>query len=731
MSGSSHEVVNGEVPHIVIPHVSRAPVLSDFATGKAREAELAISEFTQMDPADGKPATHATTAYLSFDEHNLYVGWVCKDDPAKVRARIAKRKMISSDDRVSINIDTFHDRKHAYWFDVNPYGVQLDGRTTDGVGDDSSWESLWYTEGAFTPDGYVILETIPMRSLRFPKGERQVWGISLLRFVERNGEMDTWPAMTHRRDPQWVGQFADMEIDRNISPGRNMQFIPYGMGSYDRYLDPVTGHETEAEHTAGLDAKFVLKDSFTLDTTINPDYSQIDSDQPKVTVNQRFEVIYPENRPFFMENASIFSEPEQLFFSRDIVSPQFGARLTGSTGRWGVGVVVADDRGPGEALAAGDPLRHTHAVDVVARVEREFQHQSHIGAAITSYDFGGASNRVGALDLRMALPKNWYVFGMASTSTTTLRDGTHSAGPGYVFGLQNFGLHASAWANFTDRSPGMNFGLGYLNRVDLRTVETGYGYQWRPKHSPVVSYGPAIDVGRDADHQGTLQDWWVTPRFSVTLPRNSTASASHSEWYEVYQGVGFRQNASEIYVASQWFKWLSGDEDVSVGKAINYYPAAGLKPFLADSVNASTSLTVRPMSRLRLDETYLYSRLGADKKSLPSPDVPAMAIFNNHILRSKGNFQFNRDMSASAIVDYLSVLPNPVLVTADYAKQFDTTLLFTYLPHPGTAVYVGYATTLQNVAFDGQNGGAFRRTDFPGTTTDGQVFAKFSYLLRF
>jgi hypothetical protein len=121
-----------------------------------------------MDPTDGAPVTQPTTAYLSFDDSNLYAAFIAKDDPRLIRARVAKRKQIMSDDRVTINIDTFHDHHHAYWFDVNPYAVQFDGITTDGYGDDMSWEGLWYSEAKITADGYVVLITIPFRTLRFP-----------------------------------------------------------------------------------------------------------------------------------------------------------------------------------------------------------------------------------------------------------------------------------------------------------------------------------------------------------------------------------------------------------------------------------------------------------------------------------------------------------------------------------------------------------------------------------
>ena len=116
---------------------------------------------------------------------------------------MAKRKQILTDDRVTINIDTFHDHIHAYWFDVNPYAIQLDGITTDGVGDDFSWEGLWYSEAKITEDGYVVLITIPFKTLRFPDDQKQNWGVMLGRFIQRNNEFSMWPYITRRKLPQF------------------------------------------------------------------------------------------------------------------------------------------------------------------------------------------------------------------------------------------------------------------------------------------------------------------------------------------------------------------------------------------------------------------------------------------------------------------------------------------------------------------------------------------------
>ena len=714
-----------------IPRVTRAPKLADFVTGNAREKELAIADFRQMDPSNGAPVSQATTAYLSFDNRNLYVGWICKDDPAKIRARIAKRKDIESDDRVTINIDTFHDRKHAYWFDVNPYAVQFDGITTDGQGDDSSFETLWYTEAQFTEDGYVVLETIPFRSLRFPNAPKQVWGVMLGRFIYRNNEFSMWPFVSRSRFPQFVGQFADMEIDEDISPGRNLQFIPYGLFSSSHYLDGANGFKSSTETRGGLDARMVLRDAFTLDLALNPDFSQVESDEPQVTVNQRYEVVFPEKRPFFMEKASVFNTPEQLFFSRRIVDPQFGARLTGTVGRWSLGVLAADDRAPGEVLDGDDPNRGDRAVDGVLRVEREFGRQSHVGALVTSYNFGSSFNQVASLDTRFELGRNWTVLGQASTSETRFRGGGRLAGPGYYSSIRKGGLHFQFASTYTDRSPGFRSELGYIPRVDIREWKHTVSYRWRPEKSFLVSFGPGVTELVNWNRQGQVQDWSVQPNFAVELRRATTLQISRTEAFELFQGVGFRKSSSELTLNTEWYRWLALTADYSWGKGVNYYPGNGLLPFLARSANGSLGLTFRPRPRLRLDESYIYSRLGAEREWLPDPTLEPGAIFNNHILRSKVNYQFSRELSLRAIFDYNGVLPNASLVSLDRSKRLGADVLLTYLLHPGTALYAGYSDIRENLAFNPLLSSPLQRTALPNTTTGRQVFIKLSYLFRY
>src|SRR5262249_32155044 len=152
----------------------------------------------------------------------------------------------------------------------------------------------------------VTWMAIPFKSLRFANADVQTWGIALIRIISRNNETSFYPYIT-RRIEGFTQQFANMEGLEKISPGRNMQIIPYGFFAHARFLDPsVPRFKTDTDYRGGVDAKIVLKDTLTFDFTVNPDFSQVESDEPQVTVNQRFEVFFPEKRPFFLENSGYF-----------------------------------------------------------------------------------------------------------------------------------------------------------------------------------------------------------------------------------------------------------------------------------------------------------------------------------------------------------------------------------------------------------------------------------------
>lgn len=704
-----------------IPRVTRPPKLNDFLNDVPREAELVVSDFQQFMPGDGVPASQPTAAYLSYDDKNFYCVFVCKDDPKKIRARVAKREQIMMDDRFSLCIDTFHDHRHMYWFDVNPYGVQADGNVTDGVEDDPSWDTLWHSEAKITEDGYIALAAIPFKSIRFHGDGEQTWGLILGRWIMRNNEFALWPSVSRRR-PGFVQQGGDMEGIRGISLGRNVQLIPYGLFTHSKYLDDTPRFRTKNDPRAGIDAKVVLKDAFTLDVAVNPDFSQVESDEPQVTVNQRFEVFFPEKRPFFMENAGYFKTPQQLFFSRRIADPRFGTRLTGKVGRWSLGVLGADDRAPGERVSVGDALRGSDAAVGVLRLQRELGRNSNGAIMATSQDFGSTHNRVVSYDTRLQILPNWTLSGQLMSSDTKLRDGRRFSGPGYYVDWAHSGKHFVSDTQYIDRSPDFRADLGFINRVDMRQLSHTVGYNWRPESKTLVSFGPRLKGTINYDRKGRLQDWSVNPEFAIQLTRMTEIEAERWEGFELFENRGFRKHHNEIQVQSEWKKWLAFNASVSNGQSVNYYPASGLEPFTANLKDVAAGFTLRPNPKLRMDETYIYSSLKT---------AAGDGVFGNHIARSKVNYQFNRATSLRFIADYNTILPNSTLVDLEKAKHVGLDALFTYMVNPGTALHVGYTDLYDNLRYDPTISPMLKRTASPDLNTGRQFFVKLSYLLRY
>jgi hypothetical protein len=724
--------VDEPTPEITVPRVTRAPKLVDFLNGTPREAEVKVTDFRQQDPDDGKPVTTPTEAYLSYDQKNLYVAFIIKDDPKLIRARPAKRKQILSDDRITICIDTMHDHRHAFWFDVNPYGVQLDGVTTDGIGDDLTWEGLWYSDARITADGYVVLASIPFRTLRFSDAAKQQWGFAFGRWTQRNNEIAWWPYVTRRKLPRFVGQFGHLNGLENISPGRNLQITPYAMASGSHYLDRPAGLtpslQTDAIFRGGVDAKVVIKDSLVLDMTVNPDFSQVESDQPQVTVNQRYQVFFPELRPFFMENASYFTAPQQLFYSRNIIDPEFGVRLTGKLGGWGIGVFATDDRAQGRSLAKGATNYGRHASDNVLTLQRDFFTDSQVRLFVTDSEFAASSNRVASLDTRIHLPRDFYVTAQAATSRDQSLAGVRSSGEDYYAALSHSGRNWQYATTYTDISPTFLTVLGYIPRTDIREVKNSLGYRrWREK-SVLMDYGPTIVVTRNWNHEGQVRDWAATLQWDMEFKNLTSFQASHTEAFELYATQGFRRRNDNFVFNSEWYKWMALQCTYMRGSAINYYPGAGFAPFLGDSQNATVMLTPRPLSKLRLDETYIFSQLRT--RSGMFGESGSIGVYDNHIARSKANYQFNRELSLRVIVDYNAVLPNAALIALDRTKRVGYDILLTYLLHPGTALYAGYTDIYQNYLLDPSRPPNLSLTRFPDMNTGRQVFVKLSYQLR-
>jgi hypothetical protein len=710
------------VPAVEIPRVTEPPRLAWFverAGGPGASAGAPVTDFRQREPGDGIAVSQATTVYLSYDDATLYVVFVCRDDPAKVRANVARREAIGGDDQVIVYLDTFRDRQHAYFFAANPHGVQQDGIVTEGQDWDLSFDAVWSSEGRITDSGYVVRLAIPFRSLRFANDTAQTWGIALGRTIQRANEEAYWPHLT-KRVKGFVPQFGALQGLAHISPGRNLQLNPYSMVARARVFDAdVPAHLTERDQRVGLDAKLVLHDAFTLDATVNPDFSQVETDDPQVTVNRRFEVFFPEKRPFFLENASYYQTPVNLFFSRRIVDPGAGLRLTGKAGRWAVAALAINDRAASPDSATG-PDAWIGAV----RVQRQLGKESTVGMLVTDREFrtSAKADRMFSADGRWRAGDHWSVAAQVMRSETDRLDGTRGSGWG-VLGDVSYDSRSFDYSGiYRDFAPTFDAPLGFVSRIGYRRTEHAFQYTFRPKNRPVVKWGPALKVNVYWDHQtGRLLDREITGEFKAEFRANTNVEMVRVEAFELFDGVAFRPYTTAAKFSTSWLKWLGPEASYLWGTAVNHDPAAGLLPTLERASEAEIGLTIRPTARLRFEQAVTHGELRTAGGS---------RLVRERQLRSKLDYQFSPRLSLRAIVDWGVADADTTRVEADARERgWGADVLFTYLVHPGTAVYVGYTDSFENLVV--LPGGLVRKSGDRTISVARQLFVKVSYLWRF
>jgi hypothetical protein len=397
-------------------------------------------------------------------------------------------------------------------------------------------------------------------------------------------------------------------------------------------------------------------------------------------------------------------------------------------------------------------------VDGVVRATREFGKQSYIGGFFSSRDFADTSNRVASLDARLKVSKNWVVDlqGVHSWTRQDLNAGRNClsfASSNTAIGSQQgnalwadasyTGRHVSFFANYNDFSPNFCTELGFVNRIDIRQNNSFGGYFWRPNKSKIVDFGPSVSETVDWNHNNILQDWSAAVSFEVDLTKQTTFNISRGEAYELFDNIGFRKHSTSVLAATQPYKWISFSVRYTQGIGENFFPAPGLLPFLANTRRVNFGFTLRPSARFRLDETLIYSRLGTRADTTPQGFAPGHNVFNNYLNRAKLNYQFTKELSLRLILDYNATIANAGLVDLQTnlgsfdggpivpTKQFTTDVLFTYLLHPGTAVYLGYNNGYTDLNLHPGAQPFVTAQGAPNNSTSRLFFVKLSYLFRF
>jgi hypothetical protein len=418
-------------------------------------------------------------------------------------------------------------------------------------------------------------------------------------------------------------------------------------------------------------------------------------------------------------------------------------------------MLVAETASPSEEVSADNPLFNHHALFAVGRVSRDIGSQSTIGALYADREVNGFFNRVGSIDGRFKLNDHWVANLQAAISSTINppdelfnsfnTTGFYQAGTAAEATLQRDGRKLNYLFDYSDRSPNFRTLTGFDPQPDIHSVDQRLQYSFRPEGKYLISYGPVFEVFQTYDHEGNHINSGYFPAFKVELVGQTMITALYAKEMErlrpqdfpvLTQIEKYNRHTTEFSIDSNYFRAVTLHADYRFGTRVNYAPQGDIFPFLARRTSANLTLTVRPTRSLRIDNTYILLRL-RECPECPFPQSAGLrppGSFNDHIIRSKWNYQFTKELSFRFIGQYGAVLANPAFTYLQTAKSFNADFLITYLVHPSTAIYVGYNSNLENVGLplapDGL-GGLNHNANGRLLNDRRNFFVKASYLFRF
>lgn len=793
LEAAKTEVVNSR--HALPPEKAQAVRVARFVSSPVIDGKLdetnwqqaaVLKDFYQTAPGDNTAPSFPTVAMLGYDENFLYVGIRARNDPQKIRATVAKRDEVTNDDYVAIYLDTFNDRRTAYVLMLNPLGIQQDGLFTEGSAVDYSVDVVMQSKGVLTGEGYTLELAVPFSSLKYEAGKERLWGIHILRQIKALDEENSW--MPLRRDKSGLDKNSSQEIRarflaqaghltglEKIATTRTLELIPtVALSETGQRVPAATlAGNTNAERwrnrrvqsDPGLTAKIRLTPGVSLDAAGNPDFGEVEADQPQITANQRYPLFFEEKRPFFLEGIDIFRTPVQAVHTRTIIDPDVAMKLSGKTGRTSFGLMLASDNAPGnfseeernDATLQSEIAKFLgkNTPAGVLRIRRDTGSQSSLGMIATSYDFVEKHNHLAGIDGRLSLSTNtffnWQLLGTTSrrffydpaADQNIYRTGN---GFGYFSEFNKTGRHLSVQVVGEGYTPDYRADLGYTLRPDMNRGWIFARYNSEPQpNATLISWSVLYTVLTQYDWEGRRQYGFHFPRLLLNFKRQTFlnfyvyrdfmrlfeeefgpkrtatrpgAFAGAAERSTVYNGVVIEAGTApsqkysfSINIDNAWdyfdFDFGAGAKFPRVSPAALVNPNAPLDPGPGKSLSVTASATYQPAEALRVRLDYTKSRLRRN-------DTKRVA-FDQNLYSLRTNYYFSRFIFLRMRGDYDTMIAN-------VRGQF----LLGWAPNPGTALYLGYNDDLN---YDGFN--AFTNHYEPGLRRNRRTFfMKFSYLLR-
>ena len=662
---------------------------------------LAASGFTQQRPDEGRPASERTEVRFLYDEETLYIGvWAYDSDPSQIIATQMQRDGdLADDDYFQIILDTFLDRQNGILFGTNPDGARYDaqvrnegrseGRFNTNVLTD--WNGVWDVYTSRNEEGWYAEISIPWSTLRFESGEDVSFGVNLERQIRRRNEQAFWAPVIRPFDISQVSVAGTLTgLDLTKHGRRYLQITPYSLGGATWTYQPGTTTRDD-DFDGGVDVKYGLSQSLSMDLTYNTDFSQVEVDDAQVNLTQ-FNLFYPEKRAFFLENGGLFrfgvARATELFYSRNIglsrdltgtlrqVPITGGGRLTGKAGRTNLGVLL---------MRTGDQRFGDFKIEdniyAVARVSRDVGEKSNIGLIITNQRIGGGdSNLAGGADFNLAVGPKLAVSGFLAGTSYEEGENSESGFVGRLWSRWNGPLWQLEGL-YMGVSEFFNPGMGFFSRQSLARNFGGFHevsgrifYTPEPENSIVRRYFPHVVAGATFGEDGTQLTRREHYHFELFFTGGEQAGITLdrafrriSEDTRPILGVklpagNYTDASSRMHFTSNLSKPLSIDTEVFLGQYIN-----------GDRRTLSLGGVLRTGSKFTIGPRYELNDVTLTDVEQMKREVTA------HIFGVRSSYSFSPDLSFNALVQWDT-----------QQDRFVSNFRFNYIINPGSNLYVVY-----------------------------------------
>jgi len=671
---------------IIVPDKISEPIKIDGDLSEKVWSNRAISEkFITFSPLFGEVLGQETKVWTAYNNKNLYFAFECYDtEPNKIKTSISRRDKISNDDWVGIAIDTMGNRQSSYEFYINPSGIQDDGITSavNGWAFDIAPDFVWESAGKITDEGYLVEIRIPLESIRFKGGKEVKMGIVFMRNINRLGKMGSWPEIKAGQS-----QFNIMinVIYKDLKKGLNLEVLPNF--TYSQNIERENADawgKKDISKNIGVSFKYGITSSITTEATINPDFSQVESDTFQVEVNQRYPIFYSEKRPFFMEGMNAFdfgliSQGMMIsaVYTRRIVNPDWAAKLSGTSGKMLFAVLAANDKAPDQPWdKEANPYEGKDAFWGITRVKYSLGSDNSLGILYSGRHFAGSKNNVLGADFQYRFSKNTRInASYLYSSTKKSAEDPAKYGNGLNAVVQYSTREINAWAayerydedfamysafqNRTNISKGLIYlGPNFYLRTKMRT--------WLRRIQPYLQYSMLHDLSTRMDDNS------LALGLNMFFTRSGFFRIEFRNEKEAWQGQQFNQKYIYSFGRIQLFKWLYIEGYYRYGDQIYYDPD---EPFLGSGHNISLKFILQPNIKLNLNAEWVHNELYriADKID--------QKIYAVDILNLITTYQFNKYFFIRGAVRY-----------NNYQKKLLSDFLASFTLIPGTVMHLGYGS---------------------------------------